>query len=179
MSAGPAAAEAAAASGVEPQARRGCLQAGPFAAAEARTAERSLTAALGAGGWSRRLPAGAGWQVVAGPYDGDAAVERKRAELERSGVAFEPLADLPAAMPGFTLGRHATRQAAAAALAEAARRGVRDARVVAVGDVSAVLLRVDGAAAAVRDRLARIAQPVGGVPLGQRFVACEEDAPAR
>jgi len=42
-----------------------------------------------------------------------------------------------------------------------------------------VLLRIDGATAAVRDRLAQVGRTVGGVPLGQRFAACTDAAPAR
>lgn len=44
-------------------------------------------------------------------------------------------------------------------------------------DTASLRLRIEGADAALRERLAAIEAPVGGVPLGQRFAACAEDAP--
>ncbi len=154
-----------------------CLEAGPFAPAELAAAERLLAAMLGAGAWSRHLPAGAGWAVVSGPHADAGALARERARIEGAGLAARPLADVPGAAPGLLLGRHDTPQAAVAARAAAARRGVRAARVVAVGDVASLWLRVEGDEATLRGLLAPIAAPVGGVALGQRFAACAADAP--
>ena len=110
-----------------------CLEAGPFDARAAQAAERLLAAAFGGNtsGWSRQPAPDAGWQVVVGPYADDSERRLARSELDRAGIASVPLADVPAAMPGWSLGRHATRDAAAAALADAAQRGMRAARIVA------------------------------------------------
>ena len=154
-----------------------CLEAGPFEPADVALAEQLLEDALGPAAWSRHLAPDAGWAVVSGPHAGEEALARERRRIERAGLAFEPLADLPAAMPGFLLGRHATSQAAAAARDAAARRGVHAAHVVAFGDVSSTWLRVAGDDATLRQLLSPIETPVGGLPLGQRFVACAGETP--
>ncbi len=149
----------------------GCIEAGPFAAREAAAAERLLAAALGGSGWSRQ-PSGGGirWEIVVGPYPDEAARQHAREALDRAGIASVALVGLPAAMPGFSLGRHAARAEAAAALAEAAQRGVQGARIVAVAP--STMLRIEHAEAATRARLAAIEAPVGGMALGRRFSAC-------
>ena len=76
------------------------------------------------------------------------------------------LKDAPALQPGLVLGRHPSADAAEAALASLAQRGVRTARVVTAParPSTAVRLRLPAADAALQARLAGLRLP-GGLAL--------------
>lgn len=117
-----------------------CLQAGPFGDVELAAAEATLLAAsLPAGSWARAPVPPLRWLLSAG-RPADAAARRAREEeLRRLNLPFE-LLEAPggsaapaaaAALAGtLVLSRHASRDAAEAALAALAAGGLRGARVV-------------------------------------------------
>ena len=113
-----------------------CLEAGPLGEAEIATAEAVLSAAqLPAGRWTLdAVPQPPGWLVFGGRYAEAELRAVREDELRKLGIAFEPAGagPVPAALaPGLVLSRHATREAAEAALAAvtatagARLRGVR------------------------------------------------------
>lgn len=158
----PAAASAALAATAPPR----CLEAGPLAEADLPEAEAAL-AALPPGTWTRRDAQPPPVLLVAlGRFATPAALRAKEDELRRLKVAFEPLDAPPEVAPGLLLSRHASRDAAEAALAQAAQAGVRSARIVDATPPVRHWLRVERADAALRERLAAIR------PGGAGFVAC-------
>ena len=151
-----------------------CLQAGPFVVAEAEAAQRALQAAnVPAGSWQALISDGGGaYMVYMGRYTDPDLLQRKRNELARRKVAADDLTDTPALQPGLNLGRFETREAADAALARFAKRGVRTARVLTLQQAQPqTVLRLPAADAAVRSRLAGLR-----LPDGQSFVACHAAA---
>lgn len=154
----------------------GCLQAGPFAAADAETAQRTLQGAgLPAGSWQALTSDGGGvYMVYMGRYTDPKLLQRKHDELARRKVVADDLRDIPALQPGLSLGRFETREDADAALARFAKRGVRTARVLTLQQAQAqTLLRLPAADATLRTRLAGLR-----LPSGPGFVACAAAAPA-
>jgi hypothetical protein len=116
-----------------------CLEAGPFTEDSVQAAEAALVElALPAGTWARRtVTVGPQFLVYAGRVADEASRRRREAELQRLGLAFEPL-DAPSELgqnlapglaPELVLSRHAERSLADAALAAAASAGLRGARV--------------------------------------------------
>jgi hypothetical protein len=110
-----------------------CLESESIAAESIDAAEQALVGAVPERGWiraSREVPAQ--YAVVIGPLAGREAQQKKSEELRRLRVTFEALA-LPGERDsgvGYSLGAHATREAAQAALDAFVKRGVRTARVV-------------------------------------------------
>ena len=154
----------------------GCLQAGPFAAADAETAQRTLQGAgLPAGSWQALTSDGGGvYMVYMGRYTDPKLLQRKHDELARRKVVADDLRDIPALQPGLSLGRFETREDADAALARFAKRGVRTARVLTLQQAQPqTLLRLPAADATLRTRLAGLR-----LPSGPGFVACATAAPA-
>lgn len=142
-----------------------CLEAGPFDSASTAAAERSLReAGVPAGTWVRSgaAPANA-YLVYMGRYADAAALDRKRDELRQLAVPAYPVEASSGLQPGLSLGRHASADAAEAAMAALAQRGVRTARVVAVaGSLAAgALLRLPAADAALQARVAGLRLPGG------------------
>jgi hypothetical protein len=110
-----------------------CFESAPLAAADLDAAEQALALVLPARGWIRASRDTPPQQVVAiGPLARE-ALARKREELKRLGVAFEP-GRLPGDEGGaaLLLGRYDSAPAAQAALDAFAQRGVRTARVLAL-----------------------------------------------
>lgn len=175
----PAPSSAATAASTRPVANSaapGCLQAGPFAAADAETAQRTLQGAgLPAGSWQALTSDGGGvYMVYMGRYTDPKLLQRKHDELARRKVVADDLRDIPALQPGLSLGRFETREDADAALARFAKRGVRTARVLTLQQAQAqTLLRLPAADATLRTRLAGLR-----LPSGPGFVACAAAAPA-
>jgi len=162
-----AAAASAAASSAAPLA---CLEAGPFAGAEAEAAERTLRdAGLPAGSWQLlKTEDGGAFMVYMGRYAEREQLQRKLEELKRRKVEAEELRGAPELQPGLNLGRHDSKAAADAALAAMAKRGVRTARVITLRAAQTqVLLRVPAADATLRARLAGLR-----LPSGPGFAAC-------
>ena len=147
-----------------------CLQAGPFAAADADAAQHTLQAAgLPAGSWQALTSDGGGtYMVYMGRYTDPEQLQRKRDELARRKVSADDLTDTPALQPGLNLGRFETRADADAALARFARRGVRTARVLTLQQAQPrTVLRLPAADATLRARVAGLR-----LPSGPGFVAC-------
>jgi hypothetical protein len=108
-----------------------CLEAGPFGAADIAAAEAALASAqLPEGSWAREpVVVPQTWLVYAGRYPDATLRGVRERDLRRLGLAFEML-DAPAELaPGFVLSRHASREAADAALAATANTALRGARV--------------------------------------------------
>lgn len=111
-----------------------CLEAGPFAPAQAAQVETVLRRAFpphtGLTWVVERQEVPATWMVYMGRYPDAATRQGKEAELRTLRVPFEVVEDLPLLDPGLSLGRHASREEAESALRILAERGVRTARVV-------------------------------------------------
>jgi len=165
-----AAAAASAAQTAAQAAAAACLEAGPFSAAEAEAAERTLRdAGLAAGSWqARQIQQTAVYMVYMGRYPDAETLQRKRDELKRRNVAAETVSDAVDWQPGLSLGRFDDKPAAEAALAGFAQRGVSSARVVTLHpSKNQTMLRLGKHDAATRARLAGLRMPTG-----PGFVTC-------
>jgi len=130
---------------------------------------RGPLASWPAGSW-RLEPAvePARWIIYMGKYPDAEMVERKKAELRRRGVSFEPVAN-PALEPGLSLGGFTSQAAANDRLAYLMTRDVRSARVVQErAELRGTALRLPVVDAPMRGRLEELRGPLGGRP----FVAC-------
>lgn len=151
-----------------------CLQAGPFGDVELAAAEATLLAAsLPAGTWARAPVPPLRWLLSAG-RPADAAARRAREEeLRRLNLPFELLEapGAPAALAGtLVLSRHASRDAAEAALDALAAGGLRGARVVEQDNPPPQFwLRAERADGTLQDRL-RALPPQA---LAGGFVRCD------
>ena len=148
-----------------------CLEAGPFDEAGVLAAEGALAAlGLPPGTWARRSETPAPVFVVyAGRVADQAARQRRQAELQRLGLAFELLQAPEDLAPGLVLSRHAEREAAQAALAAATAAGLRGARVEALPPAEAQFwLRADKAGTAAQVALLAAQSPA----LGNGFRGC-------
>lgn len=126
-------------------------------------------AAWPAGSW-RLEPAvePARWIIYMGKYADAEMVERKKAELRRRGVSFEPLSN-PALEPGLSLGGFTSQAAANDRLAYLVTRDVRSARVIQErAELRGTALRLPVVDAPTRARLEALRGPLGGLTL----VAC-------
>ncbi len=171
------AADAAASVAKTAQAAAGaCLEAGPFSAAEADAAERTLReAGLAEGSWlSIQAEDRGAYLVYIGRFADRDALQAKREQLNRIKVDAEELRSSPNLQPGLSLGRFDDKPAADAALALLQQRGVRTARVVALRPAQGLtVLRLPAADPSVRARLAGLR-----LPSGPGFVACVAQAAA-
>ena len=153
-----------------------CLEAGPFSAADASTAERSLReAGLPAGTWQvQHQEDGGTFMIYMGRYADRETVQRKLAELKRLKLEGEDLRGAPELQPGISLGRFDSQASANAAMAQMAQRGLRTARVITLRQAqSQTMLRVPAADAALRARLAGLQ-----LPNGPGFLPCMAGATA-
>lgn len=159
---GPASAPApsAAAPAEAASAPSACLQAGPLDAATL-AALKPVLATLPAASWTLEpVVEPARWTVYMGKYDA-ATLERKKGELARKNIAFDPIA-APALQPGLSLGRYSAEGNARAALAQLASRGVSTAKVVLERPEGRVqLLKLPAADAALQGRLAPLRSALG------------------
>jgi hypothetical protein len=105
------------------------------------------------------------WIIYMGKYADLEMVERKKSELRRRGVSFEPVAN-PALEPGLSLGGFTSQAAANDQLAALATRDVRSARVVLERpELRGLALRLPLVDDLLRPRLAEIQGALGGRPL--------------
>ena len=146
-----------------------CMEAGPFAPADLRVAEATLTAALPSGGWTQRTVTTA-WWVALGPYSDVEMLQKKRAELRRRGITPDTTAAVAGAAPVLVISRHESRIAAESALTAWSERGVRSARVVNA-TVPQQALRFAQADAATQGLLAAL--PADKLR-GRTFAACAD-----
>jgi len=153
-----------------------CLEAGPFSAADAAIAERTLReAGLEADAWQvQRSDASGAFMVYMGRYADRETLQRKLAELKRLKLDGEDLRGPPELQPGISLGRFDSQDSAKAAMAQMAQRGLRTARVIALRQAqSQAVLRVPAADAVLRARLAGLQ-----LPSGPGFLPCAAAAVA-
>ena len=152
------------------QASIACVEAGPFADADIGSAEQALgEAGVAPEAWRRReLQQPTVWLVYIGRLDGAAALRTRADALQRLRVPYQTLQSPPELAPGLQLSRHERRDEAEHALARAAERGVRGARVVALPPPPLQhFLRVPRAEAETQARLAALE-----LPGGLRFQRC-------
>ena len=160
-----------------------CLEAGPFTSPELTAAEAALTNLMPAGAWSRVAVDVPGiWVVYMGPYALADMRSKKEAEVRRRGLKYEAFTLPPnlsaeqrktlaaQLIPGLSLGRYASLNAADAALADFGVSGIQSARVVEVlQPYSAQNLRVAKAEPALAARLTGL---IGKASLYKPFTAC-------
>ena len=159
-----------AASAALARAGAGCLQAGPFKAEQLAAVEAALgSLRLGGAALTRvPLPQAAQWRLVLARPDDAGAEQRLRDSLRADGFIAEALEAQGEQPRGWLLGRYDTREAAAAALADARSRGLADARLLAVPAGTLYTLRVAPVDAALRERLQTVPLPNAGfVPCGE------------
>ncbi len=147
-----------------------CLEAGPFSAAEAEVAQRTLRdAGLSTTTWQALTTEDSGaFMVYMGRYADRETLQRKLDGLKRLKLDAEELRGRPELQPGLSLGRFDQRAEADAALAKMAQRGVHSARVVTLRQAqSQTVLRLAAADAATHARLAGLV-----MPSGPGFAAC-------
>jgi hypothetical protein len=139
-----------------------CLQAGLFDEAQTEAVRKVLETALPAGAWALETTVEpARWIVYMGKFPNAAALEKKRAELDKMKLKLQPL-DNPELQLGLSLGRFETQAQAQASLNTLQRRGVRTARVVEERpETRQSLLRIPAADEALRPRLEEL-KPVLG-----------------
>jgi hypothetical protein len=144
---------------------RQCLTTSPLDDAAVAGLRRTL-AAWPAGSWSLDTAVEAGrWIIYMGKYPDAEMVERKKGELRRRGVSFEPVTN-PALEPGLSLGGFTSQAAANDQLAVLATRDVRSARVVQERpELRGPALRLPLVDDLLRPRLGELQAALGGRPL--------------
>jgi len=148
-----------------------CLEAGPFAAPEVASAERALRdlKLLNLDWAQQRSERGGSYIVYQGKFADNAALARRRGELQRQQISAEPVVSSPDLEPGLSFGRYDTRAAADAALAQLQQQGVRPSRVVTINiPVVVTLIRVERADGPLAARLTQLNLP----PAGSGFRPC-------
>lgn len=108
------------------------------------------------------------WMIYMGRYPNEAALAKKRQELER--LRINPIEAAPAEyQPGLSLGYFDNADQAQAALNQVQTRGVRNAQIITLkAAVQGVHIRIDQATESMRAQLAKM-RPV---LQGQEFVPC-------
>ncbi len=139
-----------------------CLQAGLFDEAQTEAVRKVLETALPAGAWSLETTVEpARWIVYMGKFPNAAALEKKRAELDKMKLKLQTL-DNPELQLGLSLGRFDTQAQAQASLNTLQRRGVRTARVVEERpETRQSLLRIPAAEEALRPKLEELKPALG------------------
>lgn len=139
-----------------------CLLAGPFEEAQVEPLRKALEAGLPSGTWTLEPQVEpARWIIYMGKFPNEAALDRKRAELEKMKLEVD-LVGKPELQLGLSLGVFETQAQAQAELTALQRRGVRTARVVQEqSEVRRQLLRVPAADDAIRPRLEELKPLLG------------------
>ena len=147
-----------------------CIEAGPFNEVEFAQVTATVKAARPALVWETLTRASPEqWSVYMGPFESEALLERKQAELEKMPKLRYEVLRVPASLaPGLSLGRYDTQAAADQALEALRQSGVRTARVVRLRRaIERQVLRVDQA-----DSDTQVALSGLNLPRGQTFTAC-------
>jgi hypothetical protein len=146
-----------------------CLLSPLLDVAAAAKIESLAAASLPAASW-QSLPTDTPgqWMVYMGRYPSDAALSKKRQELER--LRISPIEAAPDDyQPGLSLGYFDRADLAQTALNQLQMRGVRNAQIVTLkAPVQGVYIRIDQATEAMRVQLAKM-RPV---LQGQEFSPC-------
>lgn len=146
---------------------RACWLAGSFTESQADTLRAALALLdLPRGTWQlNESRSGGRWIVYMGRYDNAAQVERKKAELRALNVAFRDVSS-PGLSPGLALGTYSSEAAAEQAIQNAARSGVRTARVVQDrAESTSFSLRLPNATPAQRNAVAGLGAVLADKPL--------------
>ncbi len=143
-----------------------CLQAGLFNEEQTVVLRDRLQSALPPNSWGLENIVEPGrWMVYMGKYSDADALEKKRSELRRLRVSFEPLAN-PAMEPGLSLGSFPSRAEADAHIARITRQGVRTAKVIQTAtEARGQKLRLPAVDAALRSQLETIKPFLAGKQL--------------
>jgi hypothetical protein len=135
----------------------------------AQKIESLAASALPAGSWqSLPINTPGQWMIYMGRYPNEAALAKKRQELER--LRISPIENAPTEyQPGLALGYFDHIDQAQAAFNQVQARGVRNAQIVTLkAAVQGVYIRIDQATEAMRQQLAKM-RPV---LQGQEFSPC-------
>lgn len=166
----PATASGAGLASVNRQGNSLCIEAGPFNDPEFEQVSSAVRRVLPQLTWDTiKRASPEQWSIYMGPFDTEAALERKQTELDRiPGLRYEVLRVPASLAPGISLGRHDTQEAAQQALASLKDTGVRTARVIRLRRaIERQVLRVNEA-----DSDTQIALSGLVLPRGQTFTAC-------
>lgn len=142
-----------------------CLEAGPFTAAEWRTAQVALRRVLDDSSWTLTSREKAGtWMVYVGPYKSREIMSRRADQLRQLEIAFEEARDLPDEyIPGFVFGRYGVEADARALQTRLTSQKIRYVRVVPlVRPTVSHTVRIPKADPAMRARLAALKPRLSG-----------------
>lgn len=142
-----------------------CLEAGPFNAAEWRTAQAALRRVLDDSSWTLTSREKAGtWMVYVGPYKSREIMARRADQLRQLEIAFEEARDLPDEyIPGFVFGRYGVEADARALQTRLTSQKIRYVRVVPlVRPAVSHTVRIQKADPAMRARLAALKPRLSG-----------------
>ncbi|KDB54405.1 putative signal peptide protein [Sphaerotilus natans subsp. natans DSM 6575] len=142
-----------------------CLEAGPFNAAEWRTAQVALRRVLDDSSWTLTSREKAGtWMVYVGPYKSREIMARRADQLRQLEIAFEEARDLPDEyIPGFVFGRYGVEADARALQTRLTSQKIRYVRVVPlVRPTVSHTVRIPKADPAMRARLAALKPRLSG-----------------
>ena len=142
-----------------------CLEAGPFNAAEWRTAQAALRRVLDDSSWTLTSREKAGtWMVYVGPYKSREIMARRADQLRQLEIAFEEARDLPDEyIPGFVFGRYGVEADARALQTRLTSQKIRYVRVVPlVRPAVSHTVRIPKADPAMRTRLAALKPRLSG-----------------
>ena len=142
-----------------------CLEAGPFNAAEWRTAQVALRRVLDDSSWTLTSREKAGtWMVYVGPYKSREIMARRADQLRQLEIAFEEARDLPDEyIPGFVFGRYGVEADARALQTRLTSQKIRYVRVVPlVRPAVSHTVRIPKADPAMRTRLAALKPRLSG-----------------
>ena len=142
-----------------------CLEAGPFNAAEWRTAQVALRRVLDDSSWTLTSREKAGtWMVYVGPYKSREIMARRADQLRQLEIAFEEARDLPDEyIPGFVFGRYGVEADARALQTRLTSQKIRYVRVVQlVRPAVSHTVRIPKADPAMRARLAALKPRLSG-----------------
>ena len=141
------------------------LEAGPFNAAEWRTAQVALRRVLDDSSWTLTSREKAGtWMVYVGPYKSREIMARRADQLRQLEIAFEEARDLPDEyIPGFVFGRYGVEADARALQTRLSSQKIRYVRVVPlVRPAVSHTVRIPKADPAMRARLAALKPRLSG-----------------
>ena len=166
----PATASGAGLASVNRQGNSLCIEAGPFNDPEFDQVSSAVRRVLPQLTWDTiKRASPEQWSVYMGPFESEALLERKQAELEKMPKLRYEVLRVPASLaPGLSLGRYDTQAAADQALEALRQSGVRTARVVRLRRaIERQVLRVDQADSDTQVDLSGL-----NLPRGQTFTAC-------
>ncbi|MES2399743.1 MAG: SPOR domain-containing protein [Pseudomonadota bacterium] len=143
-----------------------CLQVGLFNEEQTVVLRDRLQSVLPPNSWVLENIVEPGrWMVYMGKYSDADALEKKRSELRRLRVSFEPLAN-SSLEPGLSLGSFPSKTEADTQMARIAKQGVRTAKVIqTANEVRGQKLRLPAVDATLRPQLEAIKPLLAGKQL--------------